>query len=44
MTILKRNLIRIYRKHRSDVIDVLAAVLIVSPLVRYFIDGVLARL
>ena len=43
-TITKRKLARFYRKHRADVLDVLAAVFLASLLLRPVIDGILARL
>ena len=42
--IKKRNLIRLYRKHIADVLDVLGAVLLASLFLRPVIDGILARL
>jgi len=44
MTILKRNLIRIYRKHRFTVVKWVVLALFIGWLEVYFINGVLARL
>ena len=44
MTIFKRHLIRIYRKHRLEVVKWVLLLLFIGWLECYFIDGVLARL